>query len=213
MGYYFGDHTVSVGKSLLTHRAKWLYLFSYRKAGMGAGDIIQLRVGNIGRKINRLVYEMDKTGKKMSLNLSEGDWAILRKFYDRQINKRPKYAYLFGLLDDDAPYARYVSQAEKSKMSREDEAALYNKLAACLVLINQNLKVLAEKIGVEGRLTFHTARHSFADKARRRMKETKNISIDDIRSALGHTSLATTQRYLASFDEEGLDLAMDAVFE
>lgn len=149
----------------------------------------------------------------MSLKLNEGDWAILRRFSDPQIDKRPKYAYLFGMLDDDAPYAKYITQAEKSKMSREDEAALYNKIAACLVLINRNLKVLAEKIGVEGRLTFHTARHSFADKARHRMKETRNISIDDIRSAPDHTSLATTQRYLASFDEEGLDLAMDTVFE
>ncbi|MFD1139789.1 tyrosine-type recombinase/integrase [Larkinella insperata] len=60
--------------------------------------------------------------------------------------------------------------------------------------INRNLKLLAEKNGIESRLTFHTTRHSFTDKARRRMKETRNISIDDIRSALGHTILATTQR-------------------
>jgi hypothetical protein len=44
------------------------------------------------------------------------------------------------------------------------------------------------------------------------MNESKNISVDDIRSALGHTRLDTTQPYLTSFDKEALDDSMDAVF-
>ncbi len=70
----------------------------------------------------------------MSLKLNEGDWAILRRFYDSQIDKRPSYAYLFGTRVNDAPYTKYVTQVEKTKMSRQDEAALYNKITACLVL-------------------------------------------------------------------------------
>jgi integrase len=90
---------------------------------------------------------------------------------------------------------------------------LFNDISVAQVLINRQLKLLAEKVEIKEKLTFHTSRHSFADKARRRMKETKNISIDDIRQALGHDKLDTTQKYLNSFDKESLDSAMDAVFD
>lgn len=192
-------------------RAKWLYLFSYRKAGMRSADVIQLRVGNL-KSNNRLEYEMDKTGKLMSMKLHDFDWRIIRMFGDPAMATQ-KGDYLFGLLDNDEVYARYVTFADKQRMPEGVDRRLYNKIGSVQAMINKSLKELARLAEIDEKLTFHTARHSFADKARRKMKETSKVTIDDIRNSLGHIRLETTQRYLSSLDREGLDVALDAIFD
>jgi integrase/recombinase XerD len=178
---------------------------------MRSADVIQLRVGNL-KEGNPPEYEMDKTGKLMSMKLKEFDWRIIRLFGDPAAATR-KSDYLFGLLDDNARYTRYVAFADKQQMPEEIDRILYNKISSIQTMINKNLKERARLAGIDEKITFHTARHSFADKARRKMKETSNVTIDDIRNSLGHARLETTQRYLASFDREGLDVAMDAIFD
>ncbi|AUD00990.1 site-specific integrase [Spirosoma pollinicola] len=192
-------------------RAKWLYLFAYQMGGIRSRDVLQLRYSNIVGETGseRLEYQMSKTGEFMSTRLNKKARGIIELF------KRPGTttdSYLFGVLSDEADYASYVSYEQKKKMPRELAIQLYNDISSVQAEINGELKTLAKKAGIAERLTFHTARHSFADKARRMMKESKNISIDDIRQALGHTKLDTTQRYLDSFDREGLDSAMGAIF-
>jgi integrase len=51
------------------------------------------------------------------------------------------------------------------------------------------------------------ARHSFADRARR-----AGWSLHTIKDALGHATLAVTERYLAGFDAEVLDARMRELF-
>ncbi|OIN56323.1 tyrosine-type recombinase/integrase [Arsenicibacter rosenii] len=188
--------------------ARSLYLFSFYNGGIRASDIIQLRYCNIVD--GRCEYQMNKTSKLMSSKLSAKSKEILKQFHR---SGAPAYGFLFALLSDEAPYAKQVTYDEKKRMPRAIQVQLDNDVSSILVMINRALKDIAKLAGIEERLTFHTARHSFADKARRKMKESKNVSIDDIRNALGHTRLDTTQRYLNSFDREGLDSAMDAIFD
>ncbi|WP_041616085.1 tyrosine-type recombinase/integrase [Spirosoma linguale] len=164
----------------------------------------------LGNFIDRLEYQMSKTGEFMSTRLTRKAREILDLF--ARENASPT-SYIFGALSDQAAYAPYVSYEQKKKMPRELAVRLFNDISSVQTQINGELKILAQKAGIAGKLTFHTARHSFADRARRKMKESKNISIDDIRQALGHTKLDTTQRYLNSFDREGLDSAMSAIFD
>lgn len=192
-------------------RAKYLYLFAYQMGGIRSRDVLQLRYSNIvGEKgAERLEYQMSKTGEFMSTRLNRKSREIIALFAREGTTQN---SYLFGALSDEAPYAPYVTYEQKKKMPRELATALFNDISSVQAQINGELKILSQKAGITERLTFHTARHSFADKARRMMKESKNISIDDIRQALGHTKLDTTQRYLDSFDREGLDSAMGAIF-
>ncbi|MDB4539451.1 tyrosine-type recombinase/integrase [Saprospiraceae bacterium] len=74
--------------------------------------------------------------------------------------------------------------------------------------INELLKNIASKAGIDKRLTSHVARHSFAEIAR-----VKGVPLYDISKALGHSSLAITEQYLSSFDENSLQNAMDMIFE
>ena len=192
-------------------RAKWLYLFAYQMGGIRSRDVLQLRFSNIVGELGfeRLEYQMSKTGEQMSTRLTRKAREIVALF---KIEDSKPDSYLFGVLSDEATYARYVTYEQKKKMPRAVAVKLYNDISSVQAQINGELKELARKAGITDRLTFHTARHSFADKARRTMKESKNVSIDDIRQALGHQRLDTTQRYLNSFDKESLDTAMGAIF-
>ena len=192
-------------------RAKWLYLFAYQMGGIRSRDVLQLRwsnlVGETGKE--RLEYQMSKTGEFMSTKLTRKAKEIIELF---KTDESKPNDYLFSVLPSTSSYASYATHEQKRKMPRELAVKLFNDIASAQAQINGELKILAKKAGIVERLTFHTARHSFADKARRKMKESKNVSIDDIRQALGHTSFETTQRYLNSFDKESLDSAMDAIW-
>ncbi|MBK7638425.1 MAG: tyrosine-type recombinase/integrase [Saprospiraceae bacterium] len=58
------------------------------------------------------------------------------------------------------------------------------------------------------KLTSHIARHSFADIARK-----KGISVYDISKALGHSSIAITEKYLASLDDGAVTDVFNKMFD
>ncbi|MFC2125558.1 tyrosine-type recombinase/integrase [Bacteroidota bacterium] len=62
--------------------------------------------------------------------------------------------------------------------------------------INKWLKRIAEEVGIEANVSTYTARHSFATVL---MK--KGITVAQISRMLGHSSISTTQDYLASFSQ------------
>jgi integrase len=61
---------------------------------------------------------------------------------------------------------------------------------------NRDMKLIGAAVGVPG-VTSYTARHSYATVLKR-----KGANIAFISESLGHTSLATTQFYLDSFDKD-----------
>lgn len=71
---------------------------------------------------------------------------------------------------------------------------------------NKELKRIAATLGLPP-ISFHIARHSFADHSR-----TMGLSIYDISKALGHSDTKVTEGYLASFDQGALDAAMSKLF-
>lgn len=65
--------------------------------------------------------------------------------------------------------------------------------------VREMLKRLAGKAGVERRVTPHTFRHTFAAAAARQ------IPVHMVQNALGHTSLATTSRYVSHLGGAAVD--------
>ena len=101
------------------------------------------------------------------------------------IQKVKEYIYSHFLKDGD--------EANSVKLRR--------RISSRNVVVNQNLKKLAKLAGIEeGGLSFHVARHSFADYARRQSGDLYTVS-----KSLGHTSLHVTQNYLKSFDKDAVD--------
>ena len=189
------------------HNTRNYYLFSYFNAGIRVADLIQLRVENISD--GRLEYEMDKTGHKKSIALNMRSLEILKEYLKE--GSQPK-DYLFPILDNAAPYAKFTGYSDKRKMDINLRKQLFMHISANTSIINNNLAIISEKMKLDAKISFHTSRHSFADKARRAMKTSNKITIVDIMNALGHKSISTTQIYLNTFDKEALDEAMEDIF-
>ena len=69
--------------------------------------------------------------------------------------------------------------------------------------VNDILRTLGKRLGIEANITTYVARHSFASVLKK-----SGVNIALISEALGHSDLATTQIYLDSFDNEQVDEAM-----
>lgn len=65
----------------------------------------------------------------------------------------------------------------------------------CNKVTNRVLRIIAEKAGIEKRLTFHVARHTFAT-----ISITLGMPIEVVSKLLGHTDIKTTQIYAKVVD-------------
>lgn len=188
--------------SLIWH-CKNYFLFSYYCAGIRAADLIQLRWGNITGS-GRLHYQMGKNHKERDLLLVEQAVEILRH-YHREDAKATDY--IFPLLSNEAEYAGYITQADKDRMRPELRHKMYQDISSKNALINKYLKKIAEKAEIEKPLSMHISRHSFAHIAQESGAESSAI-----KNILGHSNLATTERYMGSFDTSKTDETLRNVF-
>ena len=74
-------------------------------------------------------------------------------------------------------------------------------------LVNKSLISIQKELGIKTKISFHTARHSFANYCVK-----KKIHIKTVQELLGHSKISTTQGYLRSFDQEESDNALDELF-
>ena len=188
--------------SLIWH-CKNYFLFSYYCAGIRAADLIQLRWGNVTGS-GRLHYQMGKNHKERDLILVEQAMEIL-SHYHREDAKATDY--IFPLLANDAEYAGYVTQADKDRMKPELRHKMYQDISSKNALINKYLKKIAEKAEIAKPLSMHISRHSFAHIAQEAGAESSAI-----KNILGHSNLATTERYMGSFDTSKTDETLRNVF-
>ena len=188
--------------SLIWH-CKNYFLFSYYCAGIRAADLIQLRWGNVTGS-GRLHYQMGKNHKERDLLLVEQAMEIL-SHYHREDAKATDY--IFPLLSNDAEYAGYVTQADKDRMKPELRHKMYQDISSKNALINKYLKKIAEKPEIAKPLSMHISRHSFAHIAQEAGAESSAI-----KNILGHSNLATTERYMGSFDTSKIDETLRNVF-
>lgn len=155
------------------------FLFSFYCAGMRVADVIQLQWKNI--KANRLIYNRQKTQDTFSIDLNEKALAILSYY----LPTKPKRgnSFVFPILND--------------ALTNTDKNILDEQVQSKTALINRTLKDLADLADIDINLTFHIARHSYADIVR-----TSGASIYDIKNLLGHADIKITERYLEQFDKE-----------
>lgn len=188
--------------SMIWH-CKNYFLFSYYCAGIRAADLIQLRWGNVAGS-GRLHYQMGKNHKERDLLLVEQAVEILRHYHCEDVKATD---YIFPLLSNDAEYAEYVTQADKDRMKPELRHKMYQDVSSKNALINKYLKKIAEKAEIAKPLSMHISRHSFAHIAQEAGAESSAI-----KNILGHSNLATTERYMGSFDTSKTDETLRNVF-
>lgn len=197
-----------IGLSLEENTPIWhcrnYFLFSYYCAGIRAGDFIQLRWCNISTD-NRISYQMGKNHKTRDIKLPKQALDILELY--RKDDSRPT-DYIFPLLDNNAIYAKAVTQSEIDVLPSEIKNLLFNQISSKTAIINKYLKKIAVCAGINKNISFHIARHSFAKVAKE-----KGINTDVIQNILGHSKEETTKRYMGEIDNSECDKTMEKLFD
>ncbi len=189
--------------SLIWHCRNY-FMFSFYCAGIRAGDLIQLRWSNI-TSTGRINYQMGKNHKTRDLVLVPQALEILG--YYRRPDSKPS-DYIFPLLDNDASWAKAITQTDKDVLSRTEKQALYDTVSSKNALINKELKKIARLAGISKPFSFHISRHTFA-----RLAKEKGIDNNHVKSLLAHSSLQITEGYMGNFDTASDDKALSSLFE
>lgn len=159
--------------------ARDLFMFSFYTRGMSFIDMAFLKKKDLQNGI--LVYRRKKTSQQLTIRWEKPMQEIIAK-YDT----------------GDSPYLLPII--------KEYSTDLHTQYINAAHTMNDRLKKIGERIGLEIPLTSYVARHSWASIAR-----SKNISISIISEAMGHDSESTTRIYLASLDTSSVDKANSIV--
>ena len=162
--------------------ARDLFLFSFYTRGMAFVDMVYLRRENICDGM--IHYVRRKTGQEIMIRVEPEIQRIIERYAD---GKRP---YVFPILKDENP--------EKTYAEYRVAVSYYNRL----------LKRLCDRTGVVQRLSFYTARHSWATAAR-----DHQVPVSVISAGMGHTSERTTQIYLTLLENSAIDNANRGILE
>lgn len=165
--------------------AKDMYLFSYYCRGINFIDMMKLNNANFFE--GKISYLRNKTGVSLEFEVPKQALKILEHYNKLSYNK-----YLLPLL------------LRENMTNLQIENRGHKKLGE----INVALKEIMQILGINKRITFYTARHTFAT-----LLKFKNISIDFIGQSLGHSDIKTTQSYLNKLPSKKLDLIIQNAFD
>lgn len=158
------------------------WVLSYLCNGMNIKDIALLKFKNLTE--NSIQFIRAKTERESRKDLKNIVVPLTPKINEiierwRNQNKEPEQL-IFPILE--------------LNMSPQEQ---YKKIQLTVGYINDVMKELAIKAGIDKPVTTYTARHSFATVLKR-----SGANISFISESLGHKSLQTTESYLADFEIE-----------
>jgi integrase/recombinase XerD len=154
-------------------------------------DIFRLKYANIDSGF--IIFRRQKT-KNTDRNSKPIEIPILKKpqeIIDKWGNEKKKGNYIFPLLND--------------KLEEEDKK---KKIKQATKTTNSHVENIANELKIKTKITTYSARHSFAS-----ILKQSGQSIAFISEQLGHTSLATTESYLASFEKDKKKEAQESLMD
>ncbi|MDE7396859.1 MAG: site-specific integrase [Muribaculum sp.] len=155
--------------------ARDMFMLSFYFRGMSFIDMAYLRKSDL--KNNHITYRRRKTGQLLTIGWTREMQMILDKY------PKNNTEYLLPIIRKSGINERNVYRNTS-----------YN--------INRHLKIIAEMLSIDTRLTLYVARHSWASVAK-----AKGIPLSVISEGMGHDSETTTKIYLASLDTTIVDKA------
>ena len=153
-----------------------MFLFSFHACGLRVSDIITLEWSHIDWKACEIGKNLFKGNVAHTIPLTEPAIAILKRWQQKQYNKR----FVFDLLPENYDLTNEADLDMRRKSKNRT--------------IQVSLNALGYKIGLPFNLTMHVARHTFAVMALNR-----GISLHMISQLLGHGSIITTEKVYAQF--------------
>lgn len=173
--------TMDLSLSPAIDYARDMFLMSFYLRGMSLIDMAFLKKSDL--RDGKVVYRRHKTGQQLIIAWTSDMQRLLDKYRENASD------YLLPIIKRPGTVERFTYLNAGYK-------------------INQNLKKLAKKVGVQIPLTLYVARHSWASAAR-----ANGIPVSVISEGLGHDSETTTQIYLASLDTSAVDKANSLIID
>jgi integrase len=168
------------GKEPWERKALDYWKFSYLCNGANPADIFRLKHEDISKEQISFIREKTKRTTVQDLkNIYASRNEEIDGIIERQGQKMGS-AYVFPILTGD-----------------EAEDVAVAKVKQAIKNCNKWMNRIGTSLGITHRITFMTARHSFATMLKRGEAPAEFIS-----ESLGHKSLATTENYMDSFESE-----------
>ncbi|MFH6965035.1 phage integrase SAM-like domain-containing protein [Flavobacterium plurextorum] len=179
------DYNISKNKE--GTKALYTYLFSFYCRGMNFTDLAELKWTDVN--LSDFSYVRNKTGIKLNVKIPDNNYmrTILNYF---KIYRPFNTDYIFPILDKDEK----LYTKEELRDRKKSVLNYYGKL----------LNIIALQCGIKNKVTFYTARHTFAT-----LSLKKGINTVMIKQALGHQSIKTTETYLEDFNTKELNFAFE----
>lgn len=159
-----------------------IWLFSFYCNGMNMADIFNLKWGQIKGDFIYFVREKTKNTAKVvrpvEVYLIPPALEIIERWAVE--GRRKKDKYIFGVFDE------FMTLEEKSKTG-----------SFALKHVNNTMKKIGSALEIKPKITSMVARHTWATIMMRNKVPAIYIS-----KGLGHTSISTTEKYMADFDQD-----------
>ena len=162
-------------------KARDVWFFSFVCNGVNIKDIVYLKWKNIVGNQIEFIREKSRHTKKTRQKTIQ---VPLTDFSKGFIEK-------YGVKDKSE--SEYVLPVINEKMTDAEKDKRKNNFTR---FVNQHLKKLALENGLTTKISTYWARHSFSTSAIR-----KNVTMEFVSEALGHSDLKTTQNYFAGFED------------
>lgn len=163
-------------------RARDYWLFSYFANGMNPKDTACLKYKNING--DYLIFERAKTERAMrsepkpiSVLITDDMKCIMERWGNKD---KSSNNFIFPILEPGIIPLRQ-----------------YELIQLFVSFINDWMKRILKKLGIDKKATTYVARHTFSTVLKR-----SGASTEYIQEALGHTDVKTTENYLDSFGKE-----------
>lgn len=157
-----------------------MFLFAFHTGGLRMVDVMTLMWNHINIEKKELRKSQIKTAKgrhpRHTIPLNNAAIEILHKWKKRA--RRDKF--VFDLVEDN--------------FNIDNEELLYYTRNSCDRKVNQSLRIVGERIGLDFSLTFHLARHTFAILALN-----DGMSLSMVSRLLGHSSTDITEQVYADY--------------
>ena len=173
-----------INKTTKMNLHRWMFIFASYVGGVRISDVLKLRLSQYdGVHIHLTIH---KTKNQLSIKISNKAKEIIEMYISK-----------------DSKPSDFIFPCLPAEIDLNNPEELHTAISRCSAYINKNLKFIAEKAGINKKLSFHISRHTWATRALR-----KGISIDKVSKLMGHAQLRETQIYAKIVNEE-LDKAMD----
>jgi integrase/recombinase XerD len=170
-------------------KALYTYLFSFYCRGMNFTDLAELKWDDVD--LSSFSYIRNKTLVKLNVKIPDN------KYMDEIL----LYFKMYRPFDTD-----YIFPILEKEQNLYTKTELRDRKKSVLNYYGKLLNKISIECGIKTKVTFYTARHTFAT-----LSLKKGVSTVMIKQGLGHQSIKTTETYLEDFSTEELDLAFEDI--